>query len=222
MAKDYIQDGLICLYDGIENQGFGKHMEGVRLPWIDCVSGTTYTGDRYVFYNNGVGLVQTYGDKIPFPDGVSTQTEWTIEYVAKLGVNLGTNNSFIRGAEGTYVFYPYLISYGENSRIYAGNYSEGSGMLSIPNLNNNTTYAVWRMSTNPIRMAGLAVLGNDISFIRGRTAWGQLGVTGVVTADYTMNEGFVCRIKCIRVYNRGLTDDEIAYNYSIDCERFEL
>ena len=37
-AKDYIQDGLVAMWDGIENAGWGKHDENAT-EWVDLVNG---------------------------------------------------------------------------------------------------------------------------------------------------------------------------------------
>ena len=39
-ARDYIQDGLVAMWDGIENAGWGKHDENAT-NWVDLVSGYT-------------------------------------------------------------------------------------------------------------------------------------------------------------------------------------
>lgn len=41
-----------------------------------------------------------------------------------------------------------------------------------------------------------------------------------VSSDLTKR--FVGHIYCIRIYNRALTDEERAFNYTIDKERFGL
>ena len=38
-ARDYIQDGLVAMWDGIENAGWGKHDENAT-NWVDLVGGT--------------------------------------------------------------------------------------------------------------------------------------------------------------------------------------
>ena len=41
----------------------------------------------------------------------------------------------------------------------------------------------------------------------------------IAFADYSAG---MSRIKCIRIYNRVLSEEEIGYNHSIDKERFGL
>ena len=38
-AKDYVQDGLIAMWDGIENAGWGQHNSSERSIWVDLVGG---------------------------------------------------------------------------------------------------------------------------------------------------------------------------------------
>ena len=38
-AKDYVQDGLVFQLDGIENIGYGQHIEGVGVSYIDLKQG---------------------------------------------------------------------------------------------------------------------------------------------------------------------------------------
>jgi len=53
---DYIQDGLIALWDGIENIGSGEHLDG-NTPWVNLVTGETLnTGSTYFFEDNHLDM----------------------------------------------------------------------------------------------------------------------------------------------------------------------
>ena len=68
-AKDYIQDGLVAMWDGIENAGWGTHNSSATT-WKDLLggqelefSGTTVNADSvgfvtgaYVYSNGNIGL----------------------------------------------------------------------------------------------------------------------------------------------------------------------
>ena len=38
-AKDYVQDGLVCMWDAIENVGWGVH-DYTATHWVELISGT--------------------------------------------------------------------------------------------------------------------------------------------------------------------------------------
>ena len=221
-ASDYIQEGLVCLYDGIENQGFGNHIEGIGLPWVDCISGIQIAQNYQVrvgLYKDGVGCPLGNGPVIPLPPEVPTMTEWTVEYCADMAVGVGTSPSFLRGNKSVRTNYPVMQWYvpSVSAMILAGGYGYG---LYIQNSENRTMYSFFRMSLTS-HIAGLALLGDEtISKRNGLAPWGQFETDSLYMVDYTKDEGYIMRIKCIRIYNRPLTDVEIEHNYKIDCERF--
>ena len=57
-AKDYVQDGLIAMWDGIENAGYGQHTDDLSRGWIDLVSGATLNlqDGKYVWHDTYLQL----------------------------------------------------------------------------------------------------------------------------------------------------------------------
>ena len=54
-AKDYLQDGLMAMWDAIENNGYGQHVSS-QSKWVDLVGGyvlSTSTGESVDFDFNG-------------------------------------------------------------------------------------------------------------------------------------------------------------------------
>ena len=50
-AKDYIQDGLVAIWDGIENVGYGLHDDDATI-WKDCINGRIWKGISTIYNGN--------------------------------------------------------------------------------------------------------------------------------------------------------------------------
>ena len=74
-ARDYVQDGLIAMWDGIENAGWGVHNQNERSIWVDLVGGhnmvikgavpdSVFTENA--FHNNNLKFGTICKDKITY------------------------------------------------------------------------------------------------------------------------------------------------------------
>ena len=65
-AADYIQDGIVCMYDGIENAGWGIHGQN-ETKWLDLISGSyadlngkgAFEDKEFVFSLRSIGNLRT-------------------------------------------------------------------------------------------------------------------------------------------------------------------
>lgn len=226
----YIQDGLVALYDGIENVGFGKH-NNASMIWVDLSGNGNYavkSGNAPFDYNCATFDGSTYyvsvdgidfGGELTwdiFADQAGSQgnadyVTWTIGGGGKLGRALYN----IRGSNTLRV----LCGTGESTAYFGWNYSSKVGLLDVP-----TTITLFEGDA----LFGLYCDG-ELKYQHSKniplTAPNEKNI--VIGANKTVKtkvpNNIMCgRIYCVRLYNRQLSSAEIAYNRMVDQARFGL
>ena len=203
-ASDYIRDGLIAMWDGIENAGWGTH-DPNATTWKELVGGTSTS------IGSGTVFAQDY---------VSVPSTSKSIYDTKDLINSGSFTFEACGFCGTYVslctfglqnyFSPYF-AWGQAVYLtiddgFGLNTVRGTGGANIRSSCAVTSHG----GSTTIWFPKLGAQKTEI-FSFGNQTQGQFYFTG--------QSGGIC---AIRLYNRALTADEIAYNYSIDKVRFNL
>lgn len=215
-AKDYVQDGLVAMWDGIENIGWGKHSSDMILndllgggAHIDFVN--TSRGDRSILFdgrNEQTGMLNEY-------NYLNSQV-LNIEFCVSLDST--KNQCFIQLSEsqnrktliaGVYNISRELFTGPSFSPIYDIT-GQKIGTLSIQ-------YGVGSFQSTKAYNNGV-----ELSYSRaeGFTTNKYLHSVGNRQSDtsYAMSGEFFS----MRWYSRYLTDAEIASNYAIDKARFNL
>lgn len=216
-AKSYIQDGLVSMWDGIENAGWGVHDPNATV-WTDLVGNRSFDlNEKALWTHNGITRVEGSTFKIGALNGAASSppTKFASELVfldnstAGRACCLGfdkTSGYYGWATTGVrewraYQLYgsnPYVkLSAGEQCRLSYGFASEGN--------TNNYLYK----NRSPITTKR----NNNTSYGAG-TLFG--GVSDNTNYDFN---GIVY---CCRLYDRLLTADEIAHNYAVDKARFGL
>lgn len=249
-AKDYVQDGLVALWDGIENAGWGVH-DPNATTWCDPVSGWDAAfpsipereiGDTYVYYGD-TALKNVAARHRLTEDEVQILAEgYTSECVFSL--KPGATMQDVKSNMG---LYPGLFSRysGPDGLVWDlssdGNYRFGMNQgLSAVVLNNaspeirhidsggpltwtrvrTTTKMVYALQ-GTVRREGEGV-AKPVGDLRNSDRYDTLLIgAGGGQIGYNTSVGLV-RHLCIRLYSRALTADEIAANYAIDKKRFSL
>ena len=231
-AKDYVQDGLIAMWDGIENAGWGVH-DVNATTWVDLTGNgwdaelNTQMAGRASFGENCFIAAPLDRDGTTAARaGKGTLTDYkTLEIVYSHNfkgiyeiLNVGSEN---RGFYGTGRIVQFGTQHGENRwrliRTDLGYTDED--YLGVP-YHAACTYVdsakIGFLNGAPVAPTDYAagtgyVQGDCIGFFgEGRkTRW---------VKDY----GASGSIYCLRIYNRALTAEEIAANYAIDKARFNL
>jgi hypothetical protein len=233
-----VQDGLIAMWDGIENAGWGTHDPNAKT-W------TNLAQDKWHLWVNPVVVWTDNAARKPTMDGFNIATNgpaltaaeealartvelvvtWTGEWqhtgnsynkVAILfnwgQAGNGGKTFFLSGTDGN--------RFSAQSRPASSTRYALSGPLSDIPVNQpfqlSADFAA-KINARPTRFAlnGVAVTGT--SFI-GRD--GTLGITlgGPVAHHYYL----LGDIHCVRVYDRDLIAEEKEHNLKIDKERFNL
>lgn len=209
-ARDYVQDGLIAMWDGIENSGWGKHdamprcidLMG-RAVDIDGVS----IGDGFITYSNP--SLKEYNLRV-------STSDWTVEFMTRQDINSITSDGPVITLNGTDV-----EVFGTWTRV--GRY----------NTRNLATESVLSTSASDIVAVSIRLSndGENIQFYKNGVLLYEQKTFFTSYENYVMRSISLCDnirslkeldIFYIRVYVRKMSAQEIAANYAIDKARFGL
>ena len=214
-ARNYVQDGLIAMWDGIENAGWGVHDPNATI-WKDLA------GSGYDFQIPSAG-VEIKKDCIRKSIGASISTilpetsrpEFSVEIVINI-INVGLESGIIWAANPSWVggflfyrssqhfqfYYPWKI-------IINLNYSDNIGIKKSWSIN-------WKPSAQNL-FCDNSILASTKDKIDNRNILSRWFL-----GEYNGNNHSEVEYYCVRLYSRALTADEIAHNYEIDKARFNL
>ena len=234
-AKDYIQDGLIAMWDGIENAGWGIHEQNATV-WKNLV------GTEDMVFNQSFEY-DIYDDSVLFRDdnrsgrraisqmSITMTKDMTIEgmmlvpnvepiwnlrmclgllYDLKTGVF-----PFARGAPSHTPSLKYSASYNDNSDRYFGSPKRGETVSSAIVFTREDKSFDGYYNGEFVSTIGSQEdnwIGDNI-VLKPVFVYKQLSDT-MIGCDF--------RINYMRIYSRALTAEEIAANYAIDKVRFNL
>lgn len=216
-ARDYVQDGLIAMWDGTENAGWGQHSNAAPVDLINGVQLTAF-GSPVITdttFDTPPGA-NYYADISAFKDAVNN-INFTFETVLS-GARAGNNGVFSMGSTGSRA----LWIYGNGAyNISTVNIMATSYLQAIsPKYQNDETFRLSVVGgATPLVLIGTTeyhgTYGTLTSNARDRVYIGALEANGAYSSAFKS-------FRNIRLYSRALTADEIAHNYAIDKERFNL
>lgn len=211
-ARDYVQNGLIAMWDGIENAGWGVHDQNATV-WRDLVGtrniairrNAAWTDDSFLCSNQNSTSAQGYcAGTAPFVTG---------EFVYRLDDAFAPLNEF------------YLFSSGVATGMF------GFGLNSV--YTTRGSYGRYRSNIGQYRHIPMSVAATISPFCIYRDGT-EMSVTHESTApaigagillngrESTNNQSINGAVYVIRLYSRLLSSTEIATNYAIDKARFNL
>jgi hypothetical protein len=207
-ARDYIQDGLVAMWDGIENAGWGVHDANATV-WKDLIGSINIA-------IGGTGI-SVGPDRVAFRGGayssVDVGSAFKTEEVVCAGYSIasqGTQPAILSNGAWKLQF---DINKNRAGWGVAGQYNpmlwSGPGATGVAF---NTAISC-EEATRKEYFAG--------SVFYTRSMSGNIPRYGSMARD-SNNRTMDCDILCVRCYSRALTADEVAHNYTIDKERFNL
>ena len=228
-ARDYVQDGLIAMWDGIENAGWGVH-DASAATWKD-LTGNGYdisvNNSIFTWTQNSIKPLST-SNFVPLssPSGAYSAERGTIEAIFRIS-SVGSS------------------SFG---RVWSSN-SNGSNYrlaLLISNVALSVAIQCGSIGGSKFAETGIATIdvGSIVSASFYRDSTSNMGIT-VNRTNYVLSgfssvynaQGSMCifgdnaqtagnnvfgDIYSIRSYSRALTAAEVAANYAVDAARFGL
>ena len=247
-AADYVTDGLVAIYDGIENAGLGTH-DYEAANWTNLVAGSPF-GDGV----SGVDTGFVFTGTRYYP----TTHIWTDDACRNIGGETGAWTCFgVTDSDGTAqnvicteavgnvyavtgsildnkLNCPIIMSCGVNFYRY-GTWGMSSSMTLWP----SGKWQPWNCGANatlnamsPLVKRSYHVIiegsnkvtcmvnGEDGAYSNGRSS----GVTLNIPPYYPLMAGnnMIMEINCIRMYTRFLTAEERKWNVLVDSARFGI
>lgn len=205
-ARDYIQDGLVAMWDGIENAGWGVHNPNATV-WKDLVGDNDITIVGGAFGNDALICNGTqYGghndnvvNAVQIELVANTKQQKRRCWIASTGQSLSSKYS---GFVGWY-----------DRGLCFGLYDTARSLT----LGTAISYSFAVNSNRTFENNALVATESGKSDLTPQAARGICVVVGG-----QKNNPLVCDIHCFRIYSRALTNEEIRHNYEIDKERFNL
>ena len=230
-TNPYVTDGLVAMWDGEWNAGGGVH-DANATTWIDCVNGSIATPRTSDFSWSSNKVTTLSGCTFATNVGAGL-TAATVQAVVKYA---GRNHS-LASTIGSF-----------NNAVDAdGKAGYGGITLGIASYYNGIVcgYAACPWSRSDFRMSTYGYSDSDVTLISLTWAGGKkpvvfylnditlgtvnestLGVNSnnfsIGSTHATGGESMWGDIYAIRVYDHTLTASEIARNYRVDKERFNL
>ena len=239
LFENYVTDGLVFQLDGIRNVGADKPHDSTSSEWIDLAKGnvgsiqhdyadaSTWKDDGYYF--GGRSFAQ-------FFNGISLTNTVTVQVVCDV-----TTNALLKQktSANTNVLWPNLVSSADNDQlnIYYDMNGAARGRLTFKNTNagnvnlaNNADKDNWegRYATairngnrNYILQTTNIADAVSVTHSAGNISMSTIRVGGANSTLATRQQRwFFGTIKAVRIYNRVLSDEELAQNREIDEARF--
>lgn len=229
-ANSYVTDGLVTWYDGINNQGFNTPHNRDALVWKNLVSSQdatlhvankplTSTSPKIYFDDNSLKF--TVADNAVFAKAENVSNlfsngkyKYTFEFcfdspytTSGYGALMTIDDAVIQEAMG--------FGRGSNGRIFYNgtDFIYGGGTI----VNQNDDFTLSFSSTYPTTMSkSKKIHSNGLNIATSTTADGNCKLDvfkiGISSWNSLANRNFYS----IRVYNRDLSDREIAHNAKVD------
>lgn len=236
-AKNYIQNGLVAMWDGIENVDWGQHSDSAPA-WVNLMGNSNYdfTLQNASWASDGLITNQSYDraaestSSITYTSNLTTEIVFEIYAVPSVGRQIffklgdtlksGSSNRVMR-CLAFKTDSPIGWQLKNNSVMTNSGYN--TPPLNTP-LSIATVYAVPsgstsnRLSQNPTRI----VINNQVLTPTWATDGFSSNFAGMSISTTSNSKGFYGKVHAIRIYNRQLSDTELNKNYLIDKQRFGI
>lgn len=222
----YIQDGLVAHWDGVENAGRGVHDPSATV-WKDLIAGYEFSLNNVTVNDDRMTFSGTISDGLVNSYGVLSASDTESTFVAAKN---GTMEVVFRSSSGAanQVFLQAPATSGIAFGIW--NTSLMLNFSSVSSVNKAAFTFTSGTATNSVSVrydacAPVSALANGLALDASsdKSYWSYPNdetQTFIGARASRKNNPFAGSIYCIRLYNRRLTDDEIAANQSVDRKRF--
>ena len=223
--SDYVQDGLVACWDGIGNAGIGVHLDNVTV-WKSLVGGYEFALSNVTVAAKGMTFAGTTGSDgkansygvLSAADTAETfadTTDATLEIVFRSSSSAASQVLLQPASSACTAFGFYntstLVAYSAASGMKRGFVASAGTAVN--------SFSVRYANSEP----SSAIANGSTVQNSGTSAWSSPGTETFIGARASRDKNYVFAgdIYCIRLYNRQLTDEEIAANHRIDALRFK-
>jgi hypothetical protein len=243
-AADYIQDGLIAIWDAKDNAGFGEHdpysFTVVNLA-DTAVADIVLPPDRWDIADNSIiattnrGIIVSYPSQTWYEEVMMGGDGWTAEIVcnAKTKVSASANNNILSIAQACGFRW---LGYSKNDlfNFDASNQFNGVGTkgdrtdfyaydprLSLHSFSEVVSLGQFTKMRidDKMRMISKGGLTGTQYYWASRN---KISIGCTFEGDSNLSQGKGWEWGCVRIYNRALTTEEVDHNYMVDKMRFGL
>ena len=217
-AKSYVQDGLVAMWDGIENAGWGVH-DAAATTWKDLVgnkilsltSNGSWGDDCLVCNGQSRGA---YGDNLTSDAPVAVEAVFKTDASPSSWRIIWHQSAWRSGntVARCFVF----------SNVYFILSSVSGRIVSPPSDFANP-------KSISVKYDGMAAIdahvnGSSVAVSPSNSSWfaSDGGYVFTLGGGTSNTYAIACRIYSLRLYSRALTADEIAANCAVDKARFSL
>lgn len=209
-ARDYVQTGLVAMWDGIENAGWGVH-DANATSWKDLVSGITLTSVNGRFGATETSMAWTARDRLRCYNDTIKAAMCSTTLTLEVGITNSNIPASLQGVNGV----P-SVAYGQIGALSDGAVAFGQsksydGFVRYTLTGDGTT---GRLYYNGQEVGSSTSIVNSSAKLTN-----QFIVNGDASSSGVASTGSV---NYVRIYSRALIADEIAANNAIDKRRFNL
>lgn len=234
-ARDYVQNGLIEMYDSIENGGFGIS-DKTSKTWVPCVGTKTISlsDSEYVSDDDTIVLTSSktaanHYDDIPNP----VAGDITIEGAVVTANVSWQTQSFMMLQQHNYAINGFQLFWNSNNAVknrfgFAQNYNDTSvNFYTYPfsaGEKATATVVFHRQSrlmdiyVKAEKKSTIEIPENIVVFDDNGTRWNRT----LLNLHCSVGGAEEIKIGNARWYSRALTAAEIATNYAVDKARFKI
>lgn len=219
-ARSYVNDGLVAMWDGIENAGWGTHDPNATV-WKDLVSGTSMSLPSGVSVSeSAINFSSNASLSYPISSALASalgSADVTIEFCGKIVPYNAITNRIIFITSGTeiYIYTPRSTTSSQNYLFY-NYYGRSNSTANMLDANGECEGTIaLTCATNG--MNGVRYKnGSEVNSATFTT------IPSSVPTSLTSSLMTGARVNRISIYSRALTAAEIAANYAVDKARFNL
>ena len=232
MPNPYVTEGLLAMWDGEWNVSVGVHSDTATV-WKD-ISGNgndcELTDGNYEWWDGAIfGLNRTSGiiGKLAV---ASLGTVGMVEIVCNPGYGRDmqdiSNGIILSGGFGDGILIVRIMGYASRKVCQVLSGTHLSGWYQTPGYGTRQEDRTVSISTGISGSDTVSWFYNGLpiaspyNFVLGFAQSQYVCIGGYRTTD--QRYPFVGPIYCIRVYSRQLTAEEVAWNFALDKERFEI
>lgn len=238
-ARDYVQDGLVLLIDGIENDGFGIHSDSVsvwkNLATSGIMSDVSLSGDYSIESNNirmnHLAVDNRTSNGIGRCNILSAFSTKTIEvcssgFIPNNVTDSNRKNAFFYGPNtfgtlyynvGNLVNYDRVIISLYTTRVDSGFIGAIRPLFTRAQCQNFRTISYNSSKSLVIDQEDLS---SNVTISTSSDVYS--GEVELFNRSSDWSRPFNGKIHCMRVYDRNLTAEEMIANQTIDKARFNL
>lgn len=239
MARDYIQDGLIAMWDGIENAGWGVH-DNTRTTWKDLagvfpnmdqpIAGNVWEHNCVRCDSSSINAIIHITRTSAFFNATKSECSYEIVFQvptpAKAGRLFGfSNTSRTAIYDATRLYTLWSSDYGgvgtgitQGSTYINGDFSAGRKHSASITLNITGQKTVQYLDGKAKRTSNTSAMPGVTS--NNPAVLCPIAINGSRIDTYGTGIGGGVRFFRVTIYNRVLSASEIAHNHAIDVERF--